>query len=166
VRIDPPAGDVVSGEPPVSAREPRPFSIVLFAGWPDMDFNQHMRNVAYLWASENCRMQFLAQGGFTMDEFRKRMLGPVVLEDRLVYKKEIKLLEEFRVAMALAAITPDGRRMRVRNSIYRTRDGELAAVVESVMIWFDLSARKPVEPFEELKAAWFGLERTEDFAWF
>jgi len=152
--------------PGAPVEELRPFSIVLFAGWPDMDFNQHMRNAAYLGASENCRMQFLAQRGFTVDEFRKRMLGPVVLEDRLVYKKELKLLEEFRVELALAAMTPDGRRMRLRNTIRRTRDGELAAVVESVVMWFDLNSRKPVEPFEELKAAWFGLARTEDFAWF
>ncbi len=25
-----------------------PYSIRLFARWPDMDFNQHMRNAAYL----------------------------------------------------------------------------------------------------------------------
>jgi acyl-CoA thioester hydrolase len=151
--------------PVVPVLERRPFSIVLFAGWADMDFNQHMRNAAYLGASESCRMQFLSQRGFTVDEFRKRMLGPVVLEDRLIYKKELKLLEGFRVELALAAITEDGRRMRLRNTIRREHDNELAAVVESVVIWFDLTARKAVEPFEELKLAWFALERTEDFVW-
>jgi hypothetical protein len=33
----------------------RPFSIRLFARWSDMDFNQHMKNAAYLGASEDCR---------------------------------------------------------------------------------------------------------------
>jgi acyl-CoA thioester hydrolase len=131
-----------------------------------MDFNQHMRNAAYLGASEDCRMRFLAEKGFTMDEFRSRMLGPVVVEDRLVYKKELHLLEPFRVELALAAITPDARRMKVRNSFFRESDGALAAVVESVVTWFDLKARKPVAPPEDLKAAWLTLARADDFAWY
>ena len=143
-----------------------PFAISLFARWPDMDFNQHMRNAAFLGASEDCRMRFLVERGFTMEEFRRRMLGPVVLEDRLVYKKELQLLEPFRVELALAAITPDGRRMKVRNSFFREADGALAAVVESVVLWFDLGARKPVAPPDDLKATWLGLARTEDFAWY
>ena len=143
-----------------------PFSISLFARWPDMDFNQHMRNAAYLGASEDCRMRFLAERGFTMHEFRSRMLGPVVVEDRLVYKKELQLLESFRVELALAAITPDARRMKVRNSFYRESDAALVSVVESVVIWFDLKARKPVAPPDDLKAAWLTLARTDDFAWY
>jgi acyl-CoA thioester hydrolase len=141
------------------------FAIQLFARWPDMDFNQHMRNAAYLGASEDCRMRFLAEHGFTMEEFRKRKIGPVVLEDRLVYKKELQLLEGFRVDLALAAITRDGRRMRVRNSFYREQDSALVAVVESVVMWLDLAARKPIAPPEQLKAAWFALARTSDFEW-
>jgi acyl-CoA thioester hydrolase len=144
----------------------QPFSIQLFARWPDMDFNQHMRNAAYLGASEDCRMRFLAERGFTMEEFRQRMLGPVVLEDRLVYKKELRLLDGFRVELALASITRDGRRMKVRNSFFRDADGALAATVESVVIWYDLSARKPVAPPEELKTAWLSLARTSDFTWY
>jgi acyl-CoA thioesterase FadM len=130
-----------------------------------MDFNQHMRNAAYLGASEDCRMRFLAERGFTMAEFQRRQLGPVVLEDRLVYKKELKLLEGFRVELALAAITRDGRRMKLRNTFTREADAALVAVIESVVMWLDLAARKPVTPPEELKAAWFGLAQTSDFEW-
>jgi acyl-CoA thioester hydrolase len=142
------------------------FSISLLARWPDMDFNQHMRNAAFLGASEDCRMRFLSENGFTMDEFMRRKLGPVVLEDRLVYRKELKLLEPFRVDMELAAITRDGRRMKVRNSIFRELDSALAATVESVVMWLDLKERKPVAPPEDLQAAWMSLRRADDFAWF
>jgi acyl-CoA thioester hydrolase len=144
----------------------KPFSIQLFARWPDMDFNQHMRNAAYLGASEDCRMRFLAERGFTMEHFRERKLGPVVLEDRLTYKKELKLLEAFRVELALANITRDGRRMRVRNTFYRDSDGAPVATVESVVLWFDLAARKPIAPPEELKDIWLSLARTDDFGWY
>ena len=145
---------------------PSTFCIRLFARWPDMDFNQHMRNAAYLGASEDCRMRFLAERGFTMAEFQRRRLGPVVLEDRLVYKKELQLLEGFRVELALAAITRDGRRMKVRNIFTRDADAALVAVVDSVVMWLDLAARTPITPPDELKAAWFGLARTSDFEWY
>src|SRR5688572_12714952 len=151
---------------PETIELPSTFSIRLFARWPDMDFNQHMRNAAYLGASEDCRMRFLADRGFTMPEFQRLQLGPVVLEDRLVYKQELKLLEAFRVELALAAITRDGRRMKLRNTFIRDVDATLVAVVESVVMWLDLAARKPIKPPDELKAAWFGLARTSDFEWY
>jgi len=143
-----------------------PFSIQLFARWPDMDFNQHMRNAAFLGASEDCRMRFLAERGFTMNEFRARKLGPVVLEDRLVYKKELGLLDGYRVDLALAAITRDGRRMKVRNTFVRDSDGAVCAIVESVVLWLDLASRKPVAPPDALRDAWMELARTDDFAYF
>ncbi len=141
-----------------------PFAIELFARWPDMDFNQHMRNAAYLGASEDCRMKFLDSAGFGIATLMKLRLGPVVLEDRLVYRKELALLEPFRVELALAAITDDGRRMKLRNTFVRTRDGAIAAVVESVVLWLDLNERKPVAPPDALRDAWHSLARTDDFA--
>jgi acyl-CoA thioester hydrolase len=143
-----------------------PFALTLFARWSEMDFNQHMRNAAYLGAGEDCRMRFLESRGFTIDELRRRRLGPVVLEDRLVYKKELALLDGFRVDLALAAITPDGRRMKLRNTFHRERDGALCALVESVVLWLDLETRHPVAPPDELKSAWLSLARTDDFAWY
>jgi len=142
------------------------FSISLFARWSDMDFNQHMRNAAYLGVSEDCRLRLLAERGYTIDELRKRRIGPMVLEDRIVYKKELALLDGFRVELALAAITADGRRMKVRNTFLRESDDALVAVVESVVLWFDLTARKPVAPPEDLRAAWLALARADDFVWY
>jgi acyl-CoA thioester hydrolase len=143
-----------------------PFSIQLFARWPDMDFNQHMRNAAYLGAAEDCRLHFLAEKGFGADELRRRRIGPVVLEDRIVYKKEIALLEPFRVELAMVASTRDARRIKLRNTIVRERDRALAATVESVALWLDLEARRPVAPPEDLANAWLALARADDFAWY
>jgi acyl-CoA thioester hydrolase len=143
-----------------------PFAIHLFARWSDMDFNQHMRNAAYLGASEDCRLRFLAEKGFGAEELRRRRIGPVVLEDRLVYKRELPLLEGFTVDLQLAAITRDGRRMKVRNTFLRERDAALAAIVESVVLWLDLEARKPIVPPEDLQKIWLELTRASDFEWY
>lgn len=128
-----------------------------------MDFNQHMRNSAFLGCSEETRMRFLDANGWTMAQFRERHIGPVVLEDRLTCKRELQLLEHFQVDLMLAAITQDGRRMRLRNRFFRTADQALCAVVDSVVLWFDLEARKPTPPPQQLRDIWLGLARAEDF---
>jgi acyl-CoA thioester hydrolase len=143
-----------------------PFAIQLLSRWSDMDFNQHMRNAAYLGASEDCRMRFLAERDFAAGELARRRIGPVLLEDRLVYKKELALLEGFRVELAMAALTRDARRMKVRNTFHRDRDGVLVATVESVVLWLDLDARRPVAPPDDLAAVWLGLARAPDFEWY
>lgn len=154
-----------SGETDYPARMTATFHEEFRARWPDMDFNQHMRNAAFLGCAEDTRMRFLDVNGWPMAKFREAHLGPVVVEDKLVYKREIALLEPFRVDLAVGAITADGRRMRVRNTVTKA-DGTVAAIVESVILWFDLAARKPVAPPDALRDLWLGCARTQDFeAW-
>lgn len=141
-----------------------PFIAQFRARWADMDFNQHMRNAAFLGVAEETRMLFLERGGWTMKEFQSRMIGPVVLEDRLQYKRELALLEPFRVDLALCAATEDLSRMRLRNVFFRDSDNAIAAIVESVVLWFDLKTRKPITPPDALADLWRTLHRTEDFA--
>lgn len=88
-----------------------------------------------------------------------------MVEDRLTYRSELALLEPFTVEIALAGITHDARRMRVRNTIVRDRDDVECAVVESVALWFDLAERRPTRPPEAIADAWRSLSRTEDFTW-
>lgn len=133
------------------------------ARWSDMDFNQHMRNAAFLGCAEETRMRFLDANGWSMARFAQENIGPVVLEDRLTYKAELRLLEPFLVDLAVVATTSDARRMKVRNT-FRKDDGSVAAVVESVVLWFDLVARKPVSPPDALRDIWLACARTDDFA--
>jgi len=142
-----------------------PFSMTMRARWSDMDFNQHMRNAAYLGCAEQVRMEFLDANGWPMKEFVERQIGPVVVEDRLRYRRELPLLAEFAVDMCTAAATSDFHRMRLQNR-FRLADGTECAVVHSVVLWFDLAARMPVVPPVELQRVWAQLPRTEDFeAW-
>lgn len=150
----------------MSTPQPEPFAIKLFARWPDMDFNQHMRNAAYLGAAEDCRMQFLATQGFDMDTLRTAGIGPVVVEDRLTYKKELRLLEPFAVQLAVSALTRDARKMKLRNTFVRDSDAAVCAVIDSVVLWFDLKARKPMAPPEALREVWLKVPHTAEFAWF
>jgi acyl-CoA thioester hydrolase len=132
------------------------------AGWGDMDFNSHMRNTAFLDKSADVRMMFFSENGFGVDEFIRRKIGPVIRKDELEYFKEIRLLEELRVTLAIAGLAEDGSRFLMRNEFWRA-DGTLAATVTSAGGWLDLALRKLVAPPEGLLAALRSLPHTQDF---
>lgn len=139
------------------------YSKTLFAGWGDMDFNSHMKNTAFLDKSADVRMMFFAEHGFPMAEFVRRKLGPVVMRDDVEYRKEVALLQEFTVTLAIAGLSPDGSRFVLRNEIQRL-DGTLCARVTSTGGWLDLAARSLVTPPPALQAALQALPRTDDYA--
>ena len=95
----------------------------LIAGWGDMDFNSHMRNTAYLDKSADVRMMYFAERGFPLSEFLRLKIGPVIMKDELEYFREVQLLEEFIVDLALAGLAKDGSRFVIKNGFFRA-DGK------------------------------------------
>jgi acyl-CoA thioester hydrolase len=134
----------------------------LFAGWGDMDFNSHMRNTAYLDKSADLRMMFFAENGFPTSEFDRRRIGPVIMRDALEYFKEIGLLDDVKVTLALAAMSDDGSRFEIRNDFYNAK-GKLAARVTSFGGWLDLTARRLVVPPEELLGVMRKMPKLDDY---
>jgi acyl-CoA thioester hydrolase len=138
------------------------FEKKLMAGWGDMDFNSHMRNTAFMDKAGDVRMLFLSEHGFSMGELMRQRIGPVVMKDEIVYFKEVMLLDEITVTLAVAGLAPDGSRWMLRSDIIRP-DGKLAARITSTGGWLDLGARKLVVPPPALMATWQSLGKTEDF---
>ena len=134
----------------------------LIAGWGDMDFNSHMRNTAFLDKSADVRMMFFAEHGFPMEAFVRQRIGPVVRKDEVEYFREIGLLEDFRVTLALAGLSDDGSRFLLRNEFWRAGE-QLAARVTSAGGWLDLSLRKLATPPHALLTALRSLSETSDF---
>jgi acyl-CoA thioester hydrolase len=135
----------------------------LFASWGDMDFNSHMKNTAFLDKSADVRMMFFAENGFPMSEFSRLRLGPVLMKDEVEYRREVGLLQEITVTLALAGLSEDGSRFQLRNEIF-SLDGKLCARVTSAGGWLDLTARKLVVPPDALLQAMKLLPQTSDFA--
>ena len=134
----------------------------MLASWGDMDYNAHMRNTAYLDKSADLRFMFFAEHGLPMEEFLRLGIGPVVRKDEIEYFREVRLLEELRVTIAVAGLSDDAARFIIRNEFWRS-DGSIAARVTSSGGWLDLRARKLVVPPESLLAALRALDRTDDF---
>ena len=128
-----------------------------------MDFNSHMKNTAFLDKSADVRMTFFSENGIPMGEFSRLRLGPVVMKDEVEYRKEVSLLQEITVTLAIAGHSDDGSRFLLRNEIFRL-DGTLCARVTSAGGWLDLTARKLVAPPEALHNAMKSLPQTSDFS--
>ena len=134
----------------------------LYASWGDMDFNSHMGNAAYLHKSGDVRMMFFSENGFPMAEFVGAGLGPVIMKDEVEYHREVGLLQELTVTLAVAGLSDDGSRWLMRNDFLRP-DGKLAARVTSAGGWLDLRARKLAAPPPGLLQALRSLPHTDDF---
>jgi len=132
------------------------------AGWGDMDFNAHMRNTAYLDHAADVRLAFFATRGFAATEWGRIGIGPVVKEDRVSYRRELRLHERTRIVLRVAALSADGARFVFANDFYK-ENGELAASVRSTGGWLDLKARALAVPPESLRMALESLVRTDDF---
>jgi acyl-CoA thioester hydrolase len=132
------------------------------AGWGDMDFNSHMRNTAFLDKAADVRMMFFSEHGFPMEEFLRRKICPVIRKDELEYFKEVHLLEELRITLAVAGLAEDGSRFLFRNEFWRA-DGKLAATVTSAGGWLDQNLRKLVAPPEALLTTLRFLPQTDAF---
>ena len=91
-------------------------------------------------------------------------MGPVVFEDRVEYRKELRLLQPFSVGMQVSALSEDGAKSVMLNEV-RNAAGELCARVVTSAAWFSLETRKVTVPPPGLRAAMEAAERSEDFRW-
>jgi acyl-CoA thioester hydrolase len=138
------------------------FTRTFHVRWGDMDFNAHMKNTAYLDICGDVRMMFFAENGFSMREFERLRIGPVILRDELDYHRELKLLESVTVDLVLAGLSEDNFRFRIKNHFMR-EDGKMAARVTSLGGWLSLEDRRLVAPPEALLQALLAMPRSDDF---
>jgi len=134
----------------------------VYAGWKDIDFNQHMRNTAFLDKVDDVRLMFFIEHGLSMKEFTRLGIGPVVFKDEVEYIKEVNLLDEIKITIATAGLSEDVSRYILRNEFFRS-DGKITARVTSHGTWFDLAERKVIAPPEKLVAVFKSLPKTEDY---
>lgn len=140
-----------------------PFEAKFEVQWGDLDSNNHLRNTGYLDYAAQTRMLYFAAHDFTPDAFAEHAIGPVVLEDNVSYRRELRLLQPFRVQLACAGLSDNGAKFMLENTFLR-EDGKLCAKVRSRGIWMDLRSRKTLPPPVGLKRAMEDLVQTDDFA--
>jgi acyl-CoA thioester hydrolase len=132
-------------------------------GWAEIDFNQHMRNTAFLDLAVDTRMLYYKENGFALQQLERLKLGPVVLRDEIEYFRELKLLDAVDVTLAIAGLSRDAARWRLRNE-YFAENGKLAARLTSTGGWLNLTTRKLCVPPDPLANLLRALAKTADYA--
>ncbi len=133
----------------------------LVVGWAATDANAHMRSTAYLDAVNDCRVAFFHRGGWSLERFRAAGIGPVLLREEIAYRRELRMGDAATVDQALAGLSPDGSRWKLRNTV-RHDGGAVAATVTSAGSWVDLERRRLVAPPLELFELLASLPYTDD----
>jgi acyl-CoA thioester hydrolase len=141
-----------------SADRPERFVV----GWGDLDGNNHMANTAILDRAADTRFRYFSLHGFPGQRFATERIGPVIVRDELVYRKELRLLDEFTVDVKVVGLSGDGVRFALENT-FRDIHGEVSAIVNSEGVWFDLDERRPRAPPPELDAVQRGMPRAKQF---
>lgn len=140
--------------------------------WANLDPNGHMRHTAYMDYGAQVRLAYLQDNGFTLAEFQKLMVGPVLFRECTDYLQEVRAGQTIRVHLELSGISENRKHWAMRHVIYRLKDGQPAdkpadkpaAIIDVRGAWFSLTERKVIPAPEMLEKIVKDIPRTEDFA--
>jgi len=108
-----------------------------------LDTFGHVNNATYLAILEEARWDLITRNGYGLSEIQKRGLGPVILEIKLEFKKEIRNRE--RVRIETKGLEYKGKIGILEQKILN-ENGEVCTRAEFTFGLFDLKARKLVQP--------------------
>jgi acyl-CoA thioester hydrolase len=150
-------------QPAESARTPAlRFSRHFVVAWGTVDVNDHMRNTAYFDAVADVRLAFLESRGWGRDRLTATGLGMIAFEERITYRRELRLRDGFSVTLQLAGVSADGARVRLRSLFLDREENELARLT-SDLGWMDRATRRIAPAPGELAEVFLQLACTADF---
>jgi len=110
-----------------------------------LDTFGHMNNATYLTLLEEARWDLLTKNGYGLTKIKESGLGPIILEIKLTYLKEIKLRENIVIETQLISYENKTGVLRQR----MLRDQTVCCEAEFIFGLFNLKERKLVLPTTE-----------------
>lgn len=107
-----------------------------------LDTFGHVNNATYLELFEEARWELITENGYGLEKIKATNLGPVILEIKLRFIKEIKLREKIIIESKLNSY--ENRIARMTQTMLRA--GETCCTAEIAFALFDLKERKLVLP--------------------
>jgi acyl-CoA thioester hydrolase len=115
-----------------------------------LDFMGHMNNATYLQVFEEARWEIVVHRGYDYKMIQKSKKGPVILDVKLRFSREVTLRERVRITTEFLSYR--GKVGTLRQTMYK-QDGTVAAEAEFTTGLFDMVERKLIEPTPEWKMA-------------
>ena len=138
------------------------FQVSFATKWADVDPNRHMRHTAYNDYAAEVRVRYFAKNNFSIDEFTRHNLGPILFKEETSFRKEIHLGENITVNLKLQGLSENNERWKLVHEVYNEA-GKLSAIIKVYGAWIDLTKRKLRIPPIETKAMFAFAEKSEDF---
>ena len=131
--------------------------------WADFDPNRHMRHTAYNDYAAEVRVRYFQEHGYSINDFAKLNIGPILFKEETEFYKEINLSENISVTMTLEGASKNLERWRFTHEIYNQKK-QLAAKIKVYGAWIDLIKRKLTLPPSNFAAIFNELNKTENFS--
>ncbi|QTD38822.1 thioesterase family protein [Polaribacter batillariae] len=138
------------------------FKIEFATKWSDFDPNRHMRHTAYNDYAAEVRVRFFAAYNFSIEEFTKHNIGPILFTEETSFRKEIHLGENITVNLKVSGISKNNERWKLVHEVFNEA-GQLSAVIKVYGAWIDLTKRKLTVPPKETESLFLSAEKTENF---
>lgn len=132
--------------------------------WADLDPNFHVRHSAYYDWGASARIAFLQQRGLTMQFMQQHAIGPVILREECVFRREISMQDVVKINMVLRKATADFFKWTIRHTIYKNTD-VTAAIITLDGGWIDTRKRKLTIPPAEVHKTFGNMPRDTEFEW-
>lgn len=132
--------------------------------WSDIDANMHLRHSVYYDWGAYVRMCFMAEHGITMERLHALQIGPVLLKEEAVFRREVKFGDHISIDICLVAATRQFSRISLQHVITKNND-TTAATVTVDFRWIDTQKRKLTIPPFELVTCFDLLPKHPSFQW-
>ncbi|RRJ90328.1 thioesterase [Paenimyroides tangerinum] len=109
--------------------------------WSQIDANGHLRHSAYSDLCTQARSNMMKQVGFSMQEFAKHKIGPILFKEETIYFKEVRMDEEVYVKVLMTKFNDENHRFSITHELYNSKDVK-CAVVNVDGAWMNLAERK------------------------
>jgi len=130
--------------------------------WANFDANAHMRHTAYNDYAAEVRSRFFSSQGFSLTEFAKFNIGPILFKEETSFFREIKLGEDIRANLSLIGASEKFERFKFKHQIIK-ENGVISAEIKIYGAWIDLTKRKLTTPPQEMIEIFNKLDRVKDF---
>lgn len=138
------------------------FEVAFTTSWSNFDPNAHMRHTAYNDYAAEVRSRFFASHGFSLSEFAKHNIGPILFEENTRFFREILIGEDIKANLSLIAASSKFERFKFKHQIIKS-GGVIAAEISIYGAWIDLTQRKLTVPPQEMITIFNRLDKALDF---
>ncbi len=138
------------------------FQVNFSTKWADFDPNKHMRHTAYNDYAAEVRVRFFKKNNFTMDDFNRLNLGPILFSEETHFRKEILMGEDITVNLKLSGLSKNNERWKFTHEVFN-ETGKLSAIIKVYGAWIDLTKRKLTIPSIETAHLFADTEKSLDF---